>query len=277
MKATGLKENVVIKRYQISLISLVPFLLITFGMTWGILSLFALIPKQMAAIFGELSGQNPLFFLAVYTPAIAAFIVILYNSGTSGFRRYISRLFLWRCSWYWYAFLILGVPLLFVGGFAIKADHFTQPFTFFPFKPLLIALLFAVVKGPVEEFGWRGLALPLLQRKFAPVWAGLILGVIWGLWHLPAFLLSGTQQSAWAFTPFLIGTVAVSLIMTALFNASRGSILLPAILHFQLINPIWPDAQPYDTFFFAAAALLVVWFNRKTMFTREGAVTNVVP
>lgn len=133
------------------------------------------------------------------------------------------------------------------------------------------------IKGPVEEFGRRGLALPLLQRKLAPIWAGLILGAIWGVWHFPAFQLSGTPQSAWSFTPFFVGSVAVSVICTQLFNASRGSILLPALFHFQLINPIWPDAQPYDTLFFAAAALLVVWFNRKVMFSREWGLTEVIP
>ena len=89
--------------------------------------------------------------------------------------------------------------------------------------------------------------------------------------------VSGTQQSAWSFTPFFAGTVAISLIVTALFNASRGSILLPALMHIQLINPIWPDAQPHDTLFFVAAAVLVVWFNRKAMFSREGAVMEVIP
>jgi membrane protease YdiL (CAAX protease family) len=52
-------------------------------------------------------------------------------------------------------------------------------------KSLFVAWAFAAIKGPVEEFGWRGLALPLLQRKFAPFWASLILGGIWGFWHLP--------------------------------------------------------------------------------------------
>ena len=140
-----------------------------------------------------------------------------------------------------------------------------------------MALVFTAIKGPVKEFGWRGLTLPLLQRKFAPIWVGLILGVIWGFWHLPAFLLSGTQQSAWSFTPFFSGSIAVSVIVTALFNTSRGSILLSALFHFQLNNPIWPDAQPYDTFLFVAAAVLVVWFNRKAMFTIEGTVTEVIP
>ncbi|MCW9014549.1 MAG: CPBP family intramembrane metalloprotease [Gammaproteobacteria bacterium] len=262
---------------QIPIISLLPFLLITFGLAWGILALFIFLPDQMAEIFGELTGQHPLFFLAVYAPAIAAFIVITYISGLGGLRRYLSRLLIWRCSLVWYAFLIIGIPLLFFGGSALKGNLFAEAFPFASIQPLLIALLLVAIKGPIEEFGWRGLALPLLQRKLAPVWAALILGIIWGFWHLPAFLLSGTQQSDWSFTPFFAGTIAVSLIVTALFNASRGSILLPALMHFQLINPVWPDAQPYDTIFFIAAAALVVWFNRKTMFTKGSAVTEVIP
>ena len=51
----------------------------------------------------------------------------------------------------------------------------------------------------------------------------------------------------------------------------------PALFHFQLNNPIWPDAQPYDMFAFVAAAVLVVWINRRNMFTREAAVTEVIP
>jgi membrane protease YdiL (CAAX protease family) len=140
-----------------------------------------------------------------------------------------------------------------------------------------MAMVLMAIKGPVEEFGWRGFALPVLQRKLAPVWAGLVLGVIWGFWHLPAFLLSGTPQSAWSFSPFFAGAVAVSVIVTALFNASRGSILLSAFFHFQLINPLWPDGQPYDSYVFVIVAALVVWANRRTMFAREGAVTAVIP
>ena len=263
--------------HQVPFKSLVAFLLITFGLAWGILALFIFLPDQMTSLFGELSGQHPLFFLAVYAPAISAFIVVIYYGGAGGFHRYLTRLLLWRCSPAWYAFLIIGIPLLFFGGAAVKGNLFSEPFPFSSLQTLATALLFMAIKGPVEEFGWRGLALPLLQQKFTPLWAGLILGAIWGFWHLPAFLLSGTPQSAWSFTPFFVGSVAVSVIATQLFNASRGSILLSALLHFQLINPIWPDAQPYDTFFFVAAAILIVWFNRKTMFIREGAITEVIP
>lgn len=264
-------------RPRVPFIALVPFLLVAFGLAWGILALFYFLPDKMTSLFGELTGQHPLFFLAVYAPAISAFIVVIHHGGAGGFRRFLKRLLLWRCSPAWYAFLIIGIPMLFFGGSALKGNLFSEPFPFFSFQTFVVALLFMTIKGPVEEFGWRGLALPLLQRRFTPFWAGLILGVIWGLWHFPAFLLGGTPQSAWSFTPFFVGSVAVSVIVTQLFNASRGSILLPALLHFQLINPIWPDAQPYDTPFFVAAAVLVVWFNRKAMFSRERGVTEVIP
>ena len=257
--------------------ALVPFLLAAFGLAWGILALFIFLPEQMTPLFGELTGQHPLFFLAVYAPAIAAFSVVAYFGGAGVLRRFLSRLLLWRCSPAWFAFLLFGIPLVFIVGSAWKGNLFAEPFPFSSFQSLAAALFFMAIKGPIEEIGWRGLALPLLQRKFAPIWAGLILGVIWGLWHFPAFLLSGTPQSAWSFTPFFVGSVAISVIVTPLFNASRGSILLPALFHFQLINPIWPDAQPYDTYLLVGIAILVVWFNRKMMFSREGGITEVIP
>ena len=263
--------------YQIPFRSFTPFLLISFGLAWGILGLFIFFPERMAAVFGQLSGNHPLFFLAVYSPAIAAFTVIISYSGLSGLRRFLRRALLWRCSVAWYAFLILGIPLIFTIGSWLKGNLFTEPLPFPSFQSTVTALVFAAIKGPVEEFGWRGLALPLLQRKFAPAWAGLILGVIWGLWHVPAFLLSGTQQSEWSFTAFFAGCLAISVIATAIFNESNGSILLSAFFHFSLMNPIFPDAQPYDTYLLIVVAVIIVWRKRNNMLTKQVAVVEVIP
>ena len=264
-------------RCDLPFLSLLPFLLIAFTIAWGILALYIFLPDQMAKAFGQLTGQHPLFFLAVWAPAIAAFVVVLYHTGVSGLVRFLSRVMLWRCSLAWYAFLIVGIPLVFLAGAAMRGTLLTDPFPFATLPSMLIALALAAIKGPVEEFGWRGLALPLLQRKLAPIWAGLVLGVIWGIWHLPAFLLSGTQQSQWAVAPFFVGCIALSVIVTPLFNASRGSILLTALFHFTVMNPVLPAAEPYDTYILVVVAAVIVWLNRKTMFSRKHAVTVVVP
>ncbi len=255
--------------------ALLPFLLIAFGLAWGAVGLLLVYTDAMVRIFGEVSAAHPLFILAVYAPAIAAMLLVVIRGGFAGLGRFLSRLFLWRCSVWWYAFLLLGIPLLFAAGAAVKGAPWAFPFD--GLAPFLVAMGFMLILGPMEEIGWRGLALPLLQRRMAPIWAGVLLGIVWGVWHLPAFLLSGTPQSAWSFTPFIIGAVSLSLIITPMFNAARGSILLPLLFHFQLNNPLWPDAQPYDTWFFALAAVVVVWLNRATMFTRGQGVTVVIP
>jgi len=269
--------NTAVNRPGLPLLSLMPFMLIAFGVAWGILALYIFLPDQMAGMFGQLTGQHPLFFLAVWAPAIAAFIVVLFHTGVSGLGRFVSRFLLWRCSPWWYAFLIVGIPVIFIAGAAMRGTLLTDPFPFATASSMLVGLGLAAIKGPMEEFGWRGVALPLLQRKLAPIWAGLVLGVIWGLWHLPAFMLSGTQQSQWAVAPFFVGCIALSVIVTPLFNASRGSILLTAFFHFTVMNPVLPAAEPYDTYILVAVAAVIVWLNRKTMFTRQHAVTEVVP
>lgn len=255
----------------------VPFLVMTFGLTWGLAAVFVLFPEPIEAVFGELRMTNPLFILAVYAPAIAAFILVLHAGGIAGFRAYLARLTLWRCPAGWYVFIFLGVPLFMYGGAALKGTLSETPFPFSPWYTMFPALALALVIGPVEEFGWRGVALPLLQQRFVPFWAGVILGVIWGLWHIPAFLLSGTPQSGWSFGPFFLGAVAVSVMITPLFNDSRGSILLPLLFHFQLNNPIFPDAQPYDTVLMATLAVIVVAIYRRRLFSKRDSVAQAIP
>jgi membrane protease YdiL (CAAX protease family) len=264
-------------RQSVPFAALLPFLLISFGIAWGLLGVYLFFPEQATARFGELGASHPGFILAVWSPAVAAFAIVTYCAGLRGLRSFLSRLLLWRCPPAWYAYLFIGFPLIYFAGAAVKGN---LPDTSVPFDgvaPMLAAMGFMLILGPMEEFGWRGLALPLLQRRLAPLWAALVLGLVWGAWHLPAFFLSGTPQSGWGFMPFFIGAICLSVILTPMFNASRGSILLAVLYHFQANNPLWPDAQPYDTYFFVLAAIIVVILNRSTMLSRESATTTVIP
>lgn len=257
--------------------ALYPFLALTFGIAWGVFVLFAVFPEEITALMGEPSGRHPLFVLAVYAPAIAAFVLVWWHAGLSGIGRFLSRLLMVRMPGVWWAALLLGFPLVFGLGAAIKGNLLPLTLPFETVGALVAALALTAVIGPIEEFGWRGLLQPVLQRRMAPVWAGLIVGLVWSVWHLPAFFLAGTPQAAWGFLPFFAGTTAASLILTAMFNAARGSLLVAALFHYQMNNPLWPDAQPWDTWVFVAAAMVVLWLCRGTMFRRGSGATEVVP
>jgi membrane protease YdiL (CAAX protease family) len=251
--------------------------IITFAVTWGLIGFYIFFPDQAVAWFGEISGGHAIFFVATWGPAIAAFILVLAYGGLAGLQAFVSRLFLWRASPPWAAFILIGLPLVFVAGSLIKGGPVLAPLSPDGGGPMIAVLFMMLFLGPIEEFGWRGVAQPLLQRHVAPIWAGLIIGATWGFWHLPAFYLSGTMQSSWNFTPFFIGNVVLAVLVTPLFNKTHGSLLWPMLFHWQLINPFWPDAQPYDTWLLVVIAVVVVWLNRETMFTREEAVTEVIP
>jgi hypothetical protein len=74
----------------------------------------------------------------------------------------------------------------------------------------------------------------------------------------------------------VIGVLALSVLVTPMFNAARGSLLIAALFHFQMNGPAWPDAQPWENYVFAIAAVAVVLLNRKAMLTRDQAVTEVL-
>ena len=256
--------------------TLLSFLALTFGLSWIPMSLFIVFADQLTPLFGEMSSTNPVFLLAVYAPGLSGIFLIWHHYGLKGLGSFFRRLTLWRAPIQWWLFLLLGIPAIVYAAAAIKGT-INDPFPFASWTMVLPALVQSLLLGPLgEEFGWRGLALPLLQRRFAPFWASIILGVIWALWHSPAFLMSGTPQSAWSFGPFFVGLVSAAIVLTPLFNASRGSLLIAILYHLNLMNPIFPDAQPWDNFLFAIAAVVIVFLSRRQMFGRGSGVTEVL-
>jgi hypothetical protein len=256
--------------------TLVPFLALTFGLTWGIAALLILFTDQVTAIFGEISSSNPLYILAVYAPGIVAIFLVWRYYGLKGLGSFFRRLTLWRMPLVWWLFLILGIPAIKYLGAALNGT-ISDPFPFAPWYLVFPALAHAFFLGTIEEFGWRGLALPLLQRKMAPFWAGLIVGIIWAVWHIPAFLIGGgLQYGSWSAVPFFSGVIVLSVILTPMFNSARGSLLIAYLYHFQVMNPIIPDAQPWENLLFALAAVFIVVLNRRTMFKKGAGVTEVL-
>ncbi|MGW5667113.1 CPBP family intramembrane glutamic endopeptidase [Micromonospora sp. NPDC003776] len=253
--------------------SLRTFFLATFALSWGMGMLYVLFQAKVEAIFGRMGYTNLVFIFMVYAPGIVGVLMVWRHYGLSGLGGFFRRFTLSRMSLSWWLVLLIGMPAVFYGGAVITGKQ-ADPFpSWSAALPALLAMLFI---GPIEELGWRGVALPLLQRRFSPLWAGLLLGLVVAFWHTPSFLLSGTKQSAWAFWPFFFGVVAISVILTPMFNAARGSLLVPFLFHAQMNNPVWPDAQPWDMWLFAATAVVVVVVNREALLDRAAAVTAIL-
>ena len=254
--------------------SLLVFFIATFALSWGSGGLYVAFQEQVDAIFGPMGYTNPVFIFMVYAPAIVGVLMVLRHYGFTGLGSFFRRFTLTRMSFAWWFVLLLGMPAVFYAGAAISGT-ITDPFPFSSVWALLPALLAMLLIGPMEELGWRGVALPLLQQRMAPLWSSLLLGLIVALWHTPSFLLSGTKQAEWAFWPFFFGIIAISVILTALFNASSGSLAIAFLFHAQMNNPIWPDAQPWDMWLFVAVAVVVGIVNRKAMLDGSGASTSI--
>jgi membrane protease YdiL (CAAX protease family) len=92
--------------------------------------------------------------------------------------------------------------------------------------------------GVLEELGWRGFALPHLEKRMpSPLAATIFLGELWAAWHLPSwtptFLTSREPPQEWIgqMSAFFLGTIALAILMTYLFHRTGGSILPAVILH----------------------------------------------
>jgi membrane protease YdiL (CAAX protease family) len=109
------------------------------------------------------------------------------------------------------------VPLRRTGGYT---DW--QAIGFFFLSTLIIVGLF-------EEVGWRGFALPRLQLRFDAIWAALVLGVLWALWHLPELISEPTGQRPPV--QFVVWTLALSVIFSWLYNSTNGSLPIVIISH----------------------------------------------
>ena len=75
------------------------------------------------------------------------------------------------------------------------------------------------------------------------------------------------------------GLAALAILFTDQIVAIFGEVGLsnPLVIYrLQMMNPLWPDAQPYDSFILIGVAVLVVWLNRSSMFQRDGAITDVL-
>lgn len=253
------------KRLAIGM-QLVRFFLGCFLITWGLAILWVLFPGPLTRILGPMSATNPIFFLAVSAPSLLAVVLTWFEEGGQGVIRLLRQLVKLPSRWQWYAVVFGGMCL--VDFLATEVRHLGDPSarTF-----SLGAWLYAVATLPIfwtsdpgplgEEFGWRGYALPRLLRLTTPFSASVLLGLMWGIWHAPAFFIKGTPQSSLLFASFLVGTLTLSIVMTWVFRSTQSVLLAGVILHF-LANRGLAGASSSSAFVYVVVAMTLLAVTR---------------
>ena len=181
--------------------------------------------------------------LGALSSSLAAIVLVVVEGRKGGLRDLLGRFLIWRVGIQWWAFALLfaiipSVAALYLfnllGGPPVDWSGLPPLYTVVP-----MFIMLTIAAGMGEEFGWRGFLLPRLQTRHNALVSGLIVGVVWAIWHIPLFFIKGTSQYAQqiegGLLPAILGysafVIVSSLQFTWLFNNTRGSVLLAAVLH----------------------------------------------
>lgn len=244
--------------------STAPFFALTFLITWGLQ--LPGVAAQAGLLPGGVAPYMPFVVLGVFGPAAAAALLGARSGGREEVRALFTGLADYRVHPVWYVIaLLLPGLLLSLGCAAMRSLGHSGPVLFVPEAGRLLVGVFISIG---EEVGWRGYALPRLQRRYGPVAASGVIAVFWTLWHVPMWLGTGTSL---ALLPVaLLQLLGGSLMFTWIYNRTGGSLLLAVMAHLGAHLNNSQLALPRDTLpavihalSYAAIGMLAVRFDRK--------------
>ena len=240
--------------------SVVTFLALTFAWTYFF---------HAVVILWGLEPRGLVYLVGIAGPTLVA--VILVHRSDESVADFLRRGVQWKASPLWYVVAFSPAIIRLVGFFvqsASEGNPSLPPLLLDTPVVYLVAVFFTA--SLCEEYGWRGYALPRLQARFGSAGMGLVLGIVWGLWHIPHFLMPGSSQTSVAFEAFLLNIICGSFILALLYNRTRGSIFIAMIFHGvnnvsdNLIDV--PSTEDYVLAVYCVAALLTLPFLPRPLF-----------
>lgn len=249
------------------------YLVLTFAWSWACWGLSPAIKPQLPWL------ATLLMFAGSFGPSLAALVVVASTRKWLGLRAWLGRCLRWRIGWGWWAFaLLLPLALMSIAAglhIALGGAIATSPASGHLLMTLVNLPLILLLGGPLgEEFGWRGYALPVLQDRWGWCAASLVLGLVWGVWHLPLFFIEGTSQAHIPLALFLLSVVAMSVLFAWLVSRTAGSVVAALVLHTAInfwptVVPILPTEGSYRAYAFVVAMLVLLALG---LMAQRGAV-----
>ena len=177
----------------------------------------------------------PTHMVGLLGPALSAIYVTWATQGRDGLRNLGRRMLRWRVSPWWYAASALtlatglGVALATTEHADLGDAARYNGTPSLGFGVTFVVVL--VVNGFGEEVGWRGFLADRLLDAHGVIATSLLVAALWGLWHLPLFLLVDSFQLGVAVIGWALGLACGSLVLTWMYAGSGRSILVVALWH----------------------------------------------
>ncbi|HKZ00789.1 MAG TPA: type II CAAX endopeptidase family protein [Pyrinomonadaceae bacterium] len=238
------------------------FFLLTYLVTW-----------MCWAVWAASSGATPtrawlpglrmlVFLLGVLATAIVSVWLTARQEGREGVRSLLNRLIQWRVGLRWYVFAVtyfIAIKLAAALLHRLIAAEWPR-FSTTSWYIIIAGIVFSTPVQAGEEIGWRGYALPRLAALFGLGLGSIVLGIIWAAWHLPLFLIPGTDTTGQSFPVFLLAVTALSVAIAWLYARTSGSLMLAMLMHASVNNTnIVPSSDQNATNPFAMSTSLVAW------------------
>jgi len=255
------KNNAVLVYFALALLITWGGILLAVGMD-GILGTVEIPEEQMPLLYS----------VTLLGPSIAGIVAIAIFDGKEGFRSLFSRLGKWRVGLRWYAAALLTAPVL-ITAILLISSLFSEAYLPALFTDasniglLLTGIFMGLAVGFFEELGWTGFAVPRLRERYSVMTTGIILGLFWGLWHLPLFVASANSSGAVPPVIYLLILLfsflpAYRVLMVWVYEQT-GSLLIMVLMHAPLsasqLLLIPPDLSGVQLVIYDIAFAAVLW------------------
>ena len=246
--------------------SLLKFFALTYIGSWILwIASAAILRTATPQPSGVLAISGFLYLLGVFVPSLVALALTDREDGRVRTHQLFGRTVKWDVGARWYVFALAYMAAIKLAT-AILLRIATGAWPAFGHEPVYIMAIALVFSTPVqagEEIGWRGYALPRLSAGLGLSSASIVLGVIWACWHLPFFLISGTEKTGQSFPLYLLSVTAISVAMAWLYWRTNGSLLLTMLMHAAINNTmnIVPSAVSDATNAFSLNSSRVGWLS----------------
>lgn len=222
--------------------------------------------------------------LGGWGPSLAALVLTGRREGWAGVRALLRRFKLWRASPWVHLVVWLGPSIFLIAAMLMapgRAAELGSP-VWSRLRLVPLAFVAALPFGPLgEELGWRGYALPRLQRRYSALVSSLLIGVAWTFWHTPLFwapagtTISGSPITVWAVGKYMVMLTGLSILYTWVSNNSRGSVALAVVFHAtgNAVFPflLFPQRSDEAALFIEELSAVPVWILAIALIAAFGA------